>query len=44
MRDNLHPNVWCNALFSEYFTKIDEDFLNMSVEEAKKLGLLKESA
>ena len=21
MRDNLHPNVWCNALFSDYKTK-----------------------
>ena len=44
IRDVIHPNIWCNALFSEYSTKIDEDFLNMSVEEAKKLGLLKENA
>lgn len=43
-RNIIHPNIWCNALFSEYSTKIDEDFLNMSVEEAKKLGLLKENA
>jgi hypothetical protein len=43
-RQILHPNIWCNTLFSEYSTKIDRDFLNMSVEEAKKLGLLKENA
>lgn len=44
MRDVIHPNCWLNALFSEYFTRVNEDFLNMSIEEAKKLGLLKENA
>lgn len=44
MRDGLHINVWCNALFSDYSVQIDDDFLNMSVEDAKKLGLMEKNA
>lgn len=44
MRDGLHTNVWCNALFSDYSVQIDDDFLNMSVEDAKKLGLMEKNA
>jgi cytidylate kinase len=44
LRDGLHDDVWINALYSNYSVKIDQDFLNMSVKEAKKLGLLKENA
>lgn len=44
MRNGLHENVWCNALFSDYSVQIDDDFLNMSVEDAKKLGLMEKDA
>ena len=44
MRNGLHTNVWCNALFSDYSVQIDDDFLNMSVEDAKKLGLMEKNA
>lgn len=44
LRNNLHPNVWCNALFSDYSVQIDDDFLNISVEDAKKLGLMEKDA
>ena len=44
MRDGLHTNVWCNALFSDYSVQIDDNFLNMSVEDAKKLGLMEKDA
>ena len=44
MRDGLHTNVWCNALFSDYSVQIDDDFLNMSIEDAKKLGLIEKDA
>jgi hypothetical protein len=44
MRDGLHTNVWCNALFSDYSVQVDDDFLNMSVEDAKKLGLIEKDA
>lgn len=44
MRQGLHTNVWCNALFSDYSVQIDDDFLNMSIEDAKKLGLIEKDA
>lgn len=44
MRDGLHENVWCNALFSDYSVQVDDDFLNMSVKDAKKLGLIEKDA
>jgi len=44
MRNGLHENVWCNALFSDYSVQIDDDFLNMSIEDAKKLGLIEKDA
>ena len=44
MRNGLHTNVWCNALFSDYSVQVDDDFLNMSVENAKKLGLIEKDA
>jgi hypothetical protein len=44
MRDGLHKNVWCNALFSDYSVQVNDDFLNMSVEDAKKLGLMEKDA
>lgn len=44
MRNGLHVNAWCNALFSDYYVQIDDDFLNMSVEDAKKLGLMEKDA
>ena len=44
LRDGLHTNVWCNALFSNYSTEVNYDFLNMSVEDAKKLGLMEKDA
>ena len=44
MREGLHTNVWCNALFSDYSVQIDNNFLNMSVKDAKKLGLMEKDA
>lgn len=44
IRNGLHVNAWCNALFSDYSVQIDDDFLNMSVEDAKKLGLMEKDA
>lgn len=44
MREGLHTNVWCNGLFSDYSVQVDNDFLNMSVEDAKKLGLMEKDA
>jgi len=44
MRDGLHEDVWCNALFSGYSVQVDDDFLNMSVKDAKKLGLIEKDA
>jgi len=44
MRIGVHENVWCNALFSDYSVQVDDDFLNMSVEDAKKLGLIEKDA
>jgi hypothetical protein len=36
--------VWCNALFSDYSVQVNDDFLNMSVKDAKKLGLIEKDA
>jgi hypothetical protein len=44
MRDGLHEDVWCNALFSDYSVQVDDDFLNMSIKDAKKLGLIEKDA
>ena len=44
MRDGLHKDAWCNALFSDYSVQIDDDFLNMSIKDAKKLGLIEKDA
>jgi hypothetical protein len=44
IRDGLHEDVWCNALFSDYFVQVDDDFLNMSIKDAKKLGLIEKDA
>jgi hypothetical protein len=39
-RQIIHPNVWCISLFSNYTAEINENFLNMSVNEAKEKGFL----
>lgn len=40
-REILHPNLWCISTFSNYMiNKVDEDFLNMTLEDAKSFGLI----
>ena len=36
-RNIIHPNIWCISLFSNYTAEINENFLNMSVNEAKEI-------
>ena len=40
-RNIIHPNIWCISTFSNYMiNKVDEDFLNMTLEDAKSFGLI----
>ena len=40
-RNIIHPNIWCISTFSNYIiNKVDEDFLNMTLEDAKSFGLI----
>jgi hypothetical protein len=39
-RQIIHPSIWCISLFSNYTAEISENFLNMSVNEAKEKGFL----
>lgn len=42
MRNGIHKNTWVNALFNptDFKEEIDEDFLEMDIEEARRRGLV----